>query len=218
MERGVGSGHYPEAWRNAAPGFTTIELRPDPHNPYDRNAIALYLPSGQQAGYMRASTAAEYCRVITAIAAQHTVHVEGSIEQWGDSFGLSWTIPQPDYLARWWRTPAEHRGEVPLKMAVIRLAGATKPEQQQTILAGLGRSANRTVNLEFRPAVASRNQIRLDGYLDGALVGHLTPSRANQIPEVFRKATADGAVTLEANLHRSSSGVHRVEIEIETLF
>lgn len=213
----TGVSHYQQAFRDLSPGATTLEVRPEPNNPHDRYAIAVHGPDGQKLGHFYASWAAEYCRLISSITRTHTLLLPGDIQRWEGGLGASFSLPDTGFLERWWRTDPAHRHEVPLMLATIKLAGSTKPEQQALILDRLGRADSRTVTLEFRPAPASKNRTRLDAYLDGQLVGNLTPHRANQIPDMFRRA-AEGPVTLEAQLRRSSSGTHSVEIQIEMLY
>lgn len=76
----IGSEYYTEAWSEVDNHNVVIcELIPEPHNPYDNNAVAVTL-NNQLLGHLTRSVAREYFNSITKLNhSGYTLQVEGEI-------------------------------------------------------------------------------------------------------------------------------------------
>ena len=68
-----------------------LELRPEPKNPFDKNAIAVYTSAGKQIGYLEARLAAEFTRrrAKGVVAHCYVRAIREGREICGVSFGLA---------------------------------------------------------------------------------------------------------------------------------
>lgn len=76
----IGSEYYPEAWANLENhAIVTCELIPEPHNPYDNNAVAVTI-NNQLVGHLTRTVAREYFHSIVGLNhLGYTLCVEGEI-------------------------------------------------------------------------------------------------------------------------------------------
>ena len=70
--------------------FDELTLQPEPDNPFDKHAVAVYTPAGLQVGYLEGRMAAEVCRVLKR-GGQSKCFVR-SLRERGDICGVSFGL------------------------------------------------------------------------------------------------------------------------------
>ena len=210
--RAAGAHTRQEAFDAYAPGPVVVELRPEPTNTYNRNAVAVYLPGGEHVGYLANWILEEYGAVFHQLAAEGQVTAIGFIDDRDGPTEIHFGLMEPTYLGRWSAASAVDRATMPTRDFNMKLAG-TK-DCLDAIAAALGRcTTQKTVPVRIQaietPSGKYKGQQRLDFFHQGKKLGHLLPTRQDQIPTVFEAAAAGdfgASVTLEYS-HSSDTRV-----------
>lgn len=75
----IGSEYYTEPWLRITEPTITVELIPEPQNPYDNNAVAVVVNS-QIIGHLTRSNARQYFNTITKLnSSGYTLQVDGEV-------------------------------------------------------------------------------------------------------------------------------------------
>lgn len=198
-------------------GPVHLELRREPFNVYDRNAVAVHLLDGRQVGYLGAWIAAEHATVIEQLSREGRVTVEGVVERWEKGLGIELNLVETGYLKTWAAAGAAQRDRMPIASYTVKLSGST--DCQAGILAALdGSTGDRRRKAKVVPVEVTsgkyRGWKRLDLYYGGHLLGSLLPTRREKFPALF-EAAERGDHHVWVTAHFSSSGVHRIMVTLE---
>ncbi|WP_373068804.1 HIRAN domain-containing protein [Gemmatimonas sp.] len=219
MDVPIGPRGCPIAWTNlnqsAFDGFTVgpviLELRPEPDNKYNSEAIAVYLPNWAKVGYLPNWILDEYAKGFRQLTAEGSVVITGSLHQREGEWDAELSLMEPEYFYRWVAASPENRAAMPTRMFKLKLAGTS--ECRDVIADALGRStAQKEVPVTIHSIPTSsgkyKGQPRLDFFHRDRKLGHLLPTRQDQIPDIFQ-AAADGGMEAAVLIEHSSSSNHR---------
>ncbi len=206
------TNHFVASFDGLVEGAVVLELRPEPDNPHNPQAIAVRLHGGAQIGYLPNWILEDYASGFHALCAEGPVVATASVHRRESGWEAELNLMEPDYFYRWIAAAPQGRATMATRQFNMKLAG-TK-DCLDAIGDALGRSTTeKRVPAEIRsiptPSGKYQGQPRLDFFHGDRKIGHLLPTRQDQIPGVFRGAAAspvDATVVIE----HSSSGNHRV--------
>lgn len=203
-----------------------VELResatlvPDPGNPFDRNAVAVYV-AGLHVGYMERDDAKIYSRTLQELASARGQHLTVSSRQWArhdtyrdDLFArVTLRLPEPDGIL-----PANDVPESALVLPGGSTIQVTKEDEHMDAITpwldSRGQEVSLAVTLHKIVDIRPRSAVdAVQVQISGAPVGILSPtSTANLMPLVTfaeeRGKTAVCRATLKGNTLKADVTLH----------
>lgn len=200
------------AFAGYEPGPVMVELRPSP----TAEEVDIYLPSGAKAGFITRWESGPYAVPLRVLAEEGRIVLRSELDTWEEGMGITMPLMEVSYLERWIQASAEERDTMPLRTSIITLAGGK--DHADAITRALGKSSQpKSVLAEVRSVPTAsgkyKGQPRLVFEVNGEPVGHLLPTRQEQLPDLFAAAAAQ-PIQLEVDVVPSSNQ-HKVQITVE---
>jgi hypothetical protein len=211
----AGTGHHQEGFRRSKLGPNVFELKPEPTNKYDGNAVKVLLDR-RLIGYLPATMAADYQPLVGMLRDEGDVFTEGEVERWSDgqALGAVLHLPRADRLAVWAAVPAEQRDKVALRVERFRLKSTKDYAAGIEALVGARRST--PVEVTAQPYTVERgkykDQLGLSFWVGATPIGLMGPNARAQAETVFQWVEHAQPFTLPAEILSTGSG-YRVEVE-----
>lgn len=203
----VGSEHYPDALRRVRLGAVEVELRCDPGNPYDRNAVAAYV-AGRQVGYLSAYQAERYQPTLRRLEAEGVPVADGVVRKGRLGKDVLTFLPHPVRLAAWAAAAPHDRAAVSMDVKRLRikrlgdyqdvLGLLLRGEQQVTVDA--------VVEGFAQPSGKYAGQTSLRFLVEGVEVGLVPAQYRGEGEDLFARVERDGPQAVSIAVRRWDEG------------
>ena len=209
----AGVSHHQDGFRGTAPGPSLFELKPEPRNKHDGNAVKVML-NRRLIGYLSSKMAPDYQPLVAQLRDEGDVFTEGEVEQWSGGLGALLHLPRADRLALWAAVPPEQRDKVALRAERFRLKSVKDYAAGIEALVGARRVT--PVEVTAQPYTVERGkykgQLGLSFWVGATPVGLLGPNARTEADTVFQWVEHEQPFTLPAEITSTGSG-YRVEVE-----
>ena len=210
----AGVAYHQEGFRGAEWGPNLFELKPEPRNEYDPNAVMVLLDR-RHVGYLSASMAVDYQPLIEQLRREGGVFTEGEVEPWGDgSAGAVLHLPRADRLEVWVNTIPQYRDEVAIRVYSFWLKSVK--DYAAGIEAMVGARRVSPVEVTAQPYTVERGkyagQRGLSFWVGATPVGLLPPTSRDDADTVFQWVEHELQFTLPAEITSTGRG-YSIEVE-----
>jgi hypothetical protein len=204
----TGVSHHQAGFGRRPPGPVRLELRCQPDNPFDRNAVGVILDGGGQVGYLSAHMAADYQPILRRLEAEGPVYVDGIIENWEGGRGVQLALPGHERLAVWANTPPDQRGQVGLETKRVRLKrlGNYQDALNQVLAGRSAAQVGARVTAFETPSGKYKGQPSLRFSVDGIDIGLLPAQYTDEAPTLFAWLAPGGAERVPVRITRFPEG------------
>jgi hypothetical protein len=200
----VGVTYYQDAFQGLALGATRLELRCQPDNPFDSNAVAVVVDE-RKIGYLSAHMAEGYQPLIRRLEREGPVVADGFVVNDGQGRAAEIELPRDERLAVWVNTEPQDRHLVGFKMFRIWLK--RQGQYQAELKALLGGHSRRELSALIESFDTStgkyKGQIGLRFTVNGLEFGLIPAQFRNQAEELFAHVEGQGPQTHPVWITRS---------------
>jgi hypothetical protein len=199
----VGATYYQDAYKGLAHGATKLELRCQPDNPYDRNAVAVVV-NERKIGYLSSHMAEGYQPLIRRLEGEGPVVASGVLIDDGSGRTAKIELPCDERLAVWVNTDPQDRHRVGFEMTRIRLKRQGNYQAElKTLLAGHDRREVPALIESFETLKGKyQGQIGLRFTVNGVEFGLIPAQFRGQAEQLFAEVEGRGAQTHSVRIYR----------------